>query len=158
MIQSHLSYCICTWCSGNKTALLSSQSTANKFIRMIYNINYRAPVNDVTKSNEHLTIDRLANLEIVSFMHKYDNDNLVNLPSAFCNFYYQNCTNIAKNTTSLRQTRSHSNNFPRYSRINITKQSIKYKGPFIWNRVPSDIKELKNYKKFRNNLKTSLLK
>ena len=107
------------------------------------------------KSTEHLTIEQLANLEIACFMHKYENDNL---PSAFCNFFDQNCTNIAKNTATLRQTRSHSNYFPSYCRINITKQSIKYKGPLIWNRVvPSDIKKLKNYKKIRNNLKSSLL-
>ena len=85
MIQSHLSYCICTWCNGNKTALLSLRRTANKFIRMIYNKNYCAPVNDVMKSKEHLTIEQSANLEIACFMHKYENDN--NLPSAFCNFF-----------------------------------------------------------------------
>ena len=60
MIQSHLSYCICTWCNGNKTALLSLQCTANKFVRVIYYLNYRAPVNDAIKSNEHLTIEQLA--------------------------------------------------------------------------------------------------
>ena len=118
---------------------------------MIYNINYRAPINDVMKSKEHLTIEQLANLETACFMHKYENDNL---PSAFCNFFDQNCTNIAKNTASLRQTKSHSNYFPSYLRINITKQSTKYKGPLIWNRVTSDIIELKNYKKFRNNFKS----
>ena len=64
--------------------MLSLQHTANKFIRMIYNLNYRAPVNDVMKSNEHRTIEQLANLEIACFMHKYEN---ANLPSAFCNFF-----------------------------------------------------------------------
>ena len=125
--------------------MLSLQRTANKFIRMIYSINYRAPVNDVMKSNEHLNIEQLPNLEIACFMHKYKNDNL---PSEFCNFYDQNYTNIAKNTASLRQTRSHSNYFPSYCRVNVTKQSIKYKGPLIWNRVPSDIQELKTSKNF----------
>ena len=107
---------------------------------MIYNINDRAPVNDVMKSNEHLTIEQLANLEKACFMHKYENNNL---PSAFRNFFDENCTNIAKNTASLCQTRSHSNYFPSYCRINIMKQSIKYKSPLIWNRVPSDIKRIK---------------
>ena len=81
MIQSHFSYCICTWCNGNKTALLSLQRTADKFIRMIYNINHRAPANDVMISNEHLTIKQLPNLEIGCFMHKYEN---YNLPSVVC--------------------------------------------------------------------------
>ena len=109
---------------------------------MIYDINYCASVDDAMKSNKHMTVEQLANLEIACFMHKYETENL---PFAFCNVFDQNCTNIAKY-------------FPSYSRINITKQSIKYKGPLISNRVPSDIKELKYYKKFRNNLKSSLLK
>ena len=98
MIQSHLSYCICTWCNGNKTALLRLQRSANKCIKRIYNINHRAPVDDVMKSNEHLTIEQLANLEIACFMHKYENGNL---PCAFCNFFDQNFTNIVKNIASL---------------------------------------------------------
>ena len=60
MIQSHLSHCVCTWCNGNKTALLSLQRTANKFVKVIYYLNYRAPVSDAIKSNEHLTIEQLA--------------------------------------------------------------------------------------------------
>ena len=84
MTKSHLSYSICTWCNRNKTALLRLQRTADKFIGMIYNINHCAPVNDVMKSNEHLTIEQLANLEIACFMHKYENGNL---PSAFCKFF-----------------------------------------------------------------------
>ena len=122
---------------------------------MTYNITHRAPVNDVMKSIEHPTAEQLANFEIACFMHKYENGNL---PSAFCNSFDQNCTNIAKNTASLRQTKSHSHYFPSYCRINITKQSIRYKGPLIWNRVPSDLRELKNYKNFGNNLKSSPLK
>ena len=51
---------------------------------MIYNLNYRAPVNDVMKSNEHLMIEQFANCEIACFMHKYENENL---PSTFCNFF-----------------------------------------------------------------------
>ena len=69
------------------------ECTANKFIKIIYNINHRAPVNDVMKSNKLLTIQQLANLEIASFMHKDENGNL---PSAFCNFFDQNCTILQK--------------------------------------------------------------
>ena len=124
-------------------------------MRMNYNLNYRAPVTDVKKSNEHLTIEQLPNLEITCFMHQYENENI---PSAFCNFLNQNCTNIAKNTASLLQTRSHSNYFPSYCRINITKQPIKYKDPLIWNRVPSDIKELKKLQKVSKQFETKSIK
>ena len=120
MIQSRLSYCYCIWWERNKTALLRLQRSANKFIRMIYNIKHRSPVNDVLKSNEHRTIEQLANLEIACFMHKYENK-IYLLHFAIFFTKTAKCTSIAKNTSSLRQTRSHSNYFPSYCRINITK-------------------------------------
>ena len=82
MIQSHLSNCIGTWCYSNKTAMLSLHHTADKFVKMIYYLNYSAPANDVMKSKEHLTIEKLVNLEIACFISKDKN-----LPSAFSNFF-----------------------------------------------------------------------
>ena len=40
----------------------------------------------------------------------------------------------------------------------VIPESISQSNPLIWNSVSSDIKELKNYKKFRNNWKSSVLK
>ena len=107
---------------------------------MAYNSNYRAPVNDVIKSNEYLTNAQLANLKKpalctntrmkISNQPASCNQPTSNQPAS-CSFFYQNGTNIAKNTASIRQTRSHSNHFPSYCRINITKQPMKYKSPLI---------------------------
>ena len=60
---------------------------------MIYNMNYRAPVSDRMKPNEHLSIEQLAYLEIACFTHKYENGNL---PSAFCNVFDQNSQILQK--------------------------------------------------------------
>jgi len=114
LIQSHLSYCICTWCNGNKIAKINVQCVANKFIRMIYNLNSRVSVKEIIKENGLLTID---DLETACFMHKYENGSL---PPAFLNFFEANRTNSRKNMFnkySPRQTRSQSNLFPSYCRI-----------------------------------------
>jgi len=89
-IQSHLSYCICTWCNGNKTAKINLQRIVNKFIRMIYNLNSRVSVKEIMKKNGLLTIDDLVNLETACFMHKYENGSL---PPTFLNFFEANRTN-----------------------------------------------------------------
>jgi len=47
--------------------------------------------------------------------------------------------------------------FPSYCRINVTKQSMKYKGPFVWNKIPFNTKQTKNYNKFREGMKNYLL-
>ena len=51
--------------------------------------------------------------------------------------------------TKLRQTRSNSEYFPTYCRINLTMQSIKYKGPVQWNKIPSSIREVKSLTTFK---------
>ena len=49
----------------------------------------------------------------------------------------------AENIT--RSTRSSSNLYPKFCGINVTKQSMKYKGPLFWNKITLDIKRLKSY-------------
>lgn len=156
MIQSHIFYCITTWCNGNKTALLRLQRMANKFIRMVYNLECRASVKEIMKSNELLTIEQLAHLETACFMSRYENNTL---PLAFSNFFDENLmkSDTAPGIAPYRQTRSHSKFYPTYCRINITKQSMKYKGVLIWNSVPSNLKKIKSYCVFRKKMKDRLI-
>lgn len=154
MIQSHLFYCIFTWYNGNRTTANKLQRVANKFIRMIYNLDYRASVKDVMQRNQILSIDQLAQLETACFMFKYINKSL---PDAFSNLLEQNLLQPVRENIDIRQTRSKSKFFPSYCRINITKQSIKYKVPLAWSRIPSRIKEIKSLQSFRHKLKMSLL-
>ena len=51
--------------------------------------------------------------------------------------------------SNQKQTRSNSEYFPAYCRINLTMQSIKYKGPVQWNKIPSSIREVKSLTTFK---------
>ena len=64
-------------------------------------------------------------------MHRYDHGKL---PLA-CQVLLKN--NFKSSKTTLRQTRSNFKFFPAYCPINLTMQSIKYKGPVLWNKIPS---------------------
>jgi len=91
-------------------------------------------------------------------MHKYENGSL---PPAFLIFFEANRRNLRKNMfnkNSPRQTRSQSNLFSSYCRINVTKQSIKYKGPLVWKKIPFNTKQTKNYNKFPEGMKNYLLR
>jgi len=101
MIQSHFLYCISTWCNGNRITLLKLQRMANKFIRMIHNLDYRASVKEVMHSNGLLTI------ETACFMFRYQNNCL---PSAFSDLLKQN--NLC--TENIQTRRSKSKNFPKF--------------------------------------------
>ena len=156
MIQSHIMYCICTWCNGNKTLLSNIQRSANKFIRMIFQLDQRASVKSEMQENNILSIDQLMQHETACFMFKYITKAL---PNAFSNIFHENLIQTnqldTNNRTSYR-TRSNSMFFPTFCRINTTKQSLKYKGPLVWSKVPVHIKEIKSYNSFRKELKQSL--
>ena len=48
-----------------------------------------------------------------------------------------------------RQTRSKSNLFPLFCKIDLTKQSLSYRGPLIWNKIPPTIRENKSFRSFK---------
>ena len=130
MVKSHLQYCILTWCNGNKTLLQTLQRAANKFIRLIFKLNYRESVKNTMQRNHILTINQLFENELACFMHRYDHGKL---PLA-CQVLLKNNSKSSK--TKLRQTRSNSKYFPAYCQINLTMESIKYKCPVLWNKIP----------------------
>ena len=118
--------CISSWHFGNTTMLHKLRCSVNKFIQLIFNLNYRASVIYVMKENEITSMEKL--FEIANFMSRHFN-NL--LPSVFGHIFDQN---ILKSNT--RKTKNGSNTFPKYCRLDLIKQSFKYKGSLMWNKIP----------------------
>ena len=150
MIKSHLQYCIMTWCNGNKTMVKKLQSSVNKFIRLIFKLNYRDSVKTLMQQYSLLTIHQLEELETASFMYKYLHDDL---PVTFRNLLDDN--QLASSTS--RQTRSQSNLFPLFCRIELTKQSLKYRGPLTWNSIPVTIRQNKSHNSFKKAIKKTCM-
>ena len=88
-----------------------------------------------------MTIDQITKLEITCFMYKYIKGML---PPCFDYFFQNNL--VSDNLTKC--TRSQSKFYFSFCRLNITKQSLRYRGPLAWNKVPSSIKQIKSYSKF----------
>ena len=149
MIKSHLQYCIMTWCNGNKTMVKKLQSLVNKFIRLILKLNYRDSVKTLMQQYSLLTIHQLEELETASFMYKYLHDDL---PVTFRNLLDDN--QLASSTS--RQTRSQSNLFPLFCRIELTKQSLKYRGPLTWNSISVTIRQNKSHNSFKKAIKKNM--
>ena len=108
------------------------QCSVNKFIRLIFNLNYRTSVTYTMKENEMLSIEKLFKFETANFMYRH--------------FGHILDQSILKNNT--RKTRNGSNVFPKYCRLNLTKQSFKYKGSLMWNKMPDSIKNITPIKNF----------
>ena len=99
------------------------------------------------KENEILSIERLFKFETANFIYRHFN-NL--LPNVFGHILHQS---ILKSNT--KQTRNGSNVFLKYCRLNLTKQSFKYKGPLMWNKIPDSIKNITPIKGFHTSPKCS---
>ena len=125
------------------------QSSVNKFIRLILKLNCRESVKTLMQQYGILTIHQLEELETASFrpMYKYLHDDL---PITFRNLLDDN--QLACGIS--RQTRSQSNLFPRFCRIELTKQSLKYRGPLTWNSTPITTRQNKSH----NSFKTAIIK
>ena len=143
-IKSHLQYCILTWCNGNKTIVKKLQSTSNNFIRLIFGIRQKDSVKSLMKAQNLLSINQLMEKEIAYFMYKYCNNHL---PVAFEGILNKNTLYLSSKESW--QTRSKSKLFPLFCRIHLTKQSLSYRGPLIWNKIPPTIRENKSFRSFR---------
>ena len=144
LIKSHLKYCILTWCNGNKIIAKKFQSTANNFIRLNFGIRQKDSVKSLMKAQNLLSINQLMEREIAYFMYEYCNNHLL---AAFEEMLNKNTLRLSSKES--RQTRSKSKLFPLFCRIDLTKQSLSYRGPLIWNKVPPTIRKKNYFRSFR---------
>ena len=84
--------------------------------------------------------------EAASFMYTYLHGDL---PETFKNLLDDNYLD----GSNSRQTRSQSKLFPRFCRIELTKQWLKYCGPLTWNSIPTPIRKIKSYNSFKKEIK-----
>ena len=96
-----------------------------------------------------LDIDKLNSIQILTSMYKYNNNTL---PYAF--------TNILKPVYSekynLRSNRRNNFNYVRVKSM-YSLHSLLYKGPYLWNCLPIEHKNLKSTKGFKYTMKKSLV-
>ena len=68
--------------------------------------------------------------DIAYFMYKYCNKHL---PAAFERMLNKNTLHLSSKES--RQTKSKSNLFLLFCKIDLNKQSLTYRGPLIWNKI-----------------------
>ena len=73
LVKSHILYCITSWCFGNETMINKLQCAVNKLMRSIFNVGKRQTVSYVMKDNSLLTIRKIRDIEIATFVCKFMN-------------------------------------------------------------------------------------
>ena len=114
------------------------QKVSTKAINLI---NTKQKNSNVFQQHNLLTIQRSKQLEIAKFMHTYFNKSL---SPAFSTIFD---SNFLSEKATLR-TRSESKLCPQYCRIKLTQQTLKFKGPMLWNKLPVALKDIKSLSRF----------
>ena len=138
---SHIRYCINNWCFENSTLIRKLQSICNRFLKMTFNLQHNSDVTEAMKDAQLLTINNFYNLEIAQMMFKYENKQL---PQAFNKFFTQKSLKM--------KTRSKSQIISNCFRTKVSQQSLKFVGPKLWNKIPSEIRHSRSSNTFRNKL------
>ena len=141
LLISHIRYCINNWCFENSTLIRKLQSICNRFLKMTFNLQHNNDVTEVMKDAQLLTINNLYNLEIAQMMFKYENKQL---PPEFNNFFTQKSLKM--------KTRSNSQIISNCFRNKVSQQSLKFVGPKLWSKIPSEIRHSHSSNTFRKKL------
>ena len=120
-----------------------------KAVRIIAKAEFRAHTTPIFKKYSLLKIIDICQFQIAFFMFKFT---ISKLPSMF-NSYFTYTSSIHHYST-----RSSISGFAMPSvRTKIRQKSIKYQGPFVWNKLSAEIKNSPSVSTFKNKLKQYLL-
>ena len=122
------------------------QRSMNKFVRRMFGLNKRDDVSDIMKSHNLLSIKQLQFKEIAVLMFKLTTNSL---PRPFLSMF-QN-TKLKFQNNSPMKTRSNSNLVPKFCRSSTTKESLEYKRPVVWNKLPTSFKKKRSLKSLVKN-------
>ena len=133
MIESHIRNGITSWCHGNSVKKNSIQRSCDSFLKMAFSTNNPDIMRSKMIEKRILTIDQLLFLEIGITMQKIHNKTF---PACFNDFFIE--TSHSMNT---RSNRSFNVDRPR---IQLTKQSLNFKGNMVWSKIPNAVKYVRN--------------
>ena len=108
---------------------------------MTFDLQHNSDASEAMKNSQLLTINNLYNLEIAQMMFKYENKQL---PQAFNNFFTQKSLKM--------KTKSNSQIISNCFRTKVSQQSLKFVGPKLWNKIPSEIRHSHSSNTFRKKL------
>ena len=147
LAYSHLQYGITFWGAANKSALLPVITKQKFLVRAILFESYRTSSSPLFLELQLLNVNQIYKLKIGTLMHKTLNSSIVTP--------YK----LTK-TTDIHSYNTRSNNKNNFylpnAKTNLSKQSLAYNCPSIWNNIPPEIRSLP-FSLFKKHYKLHLL-
>jgi hypothetical protein len=145
LVYPHLTYGIMLWGSTTKSHIHKVFVMQKNLIRVISNSDYNAHTDPIFVELQVMKMSDIYALEIAKFMYNYANGNLA---APLLNIFIKTQNIHDYNTRQCVHLR------PKINRLNTTLNSFLYKGPTVWNTLPTYIKESNTIKSFVLRIKT----
>jgi len=146
-IYPYLTYCIEIWGSAANTHLFPLLKLQKKFVRIATNSNYLAHTENLFSQLSILPLAKLYVYNVLVFMYKIDHRLL---PSIFTDMFTYNTEIHRYNTRSQNQF-----HIP-LMRLTVGQNTLKYKGPKIWNNFIVIFENTSFIYSFKTNIKKYL--
>ena len=145
MVYSRIRYGIEVWGMASGANISRVQILQNRLLKVLSRKPYRYSTDKLHNDHNILKIHDIFTQEIASFLHNYRNGKL---PEVFDEYF--------RTFADIHDINTRNNNM-RYIIPQGSANTLKVKGPQIWNSLASDIKEIEKLKPFRVKLKASFL-
>ena len=148
MILPHIMYCNIIWGNCAKSLLNRIHILQKRAIRIITNSLPQAHTEPLFQKLRLLTVYEINKLVTCSFTYSYINDILPD--------FLEDCF-IQNNTRTVYNTRQSNNFYIPFYRYNVSRRTIRYTGPLLWNVLPDYVKCTTSLSSFKKSYKNFLL-
>ena len=147
-IYSTIQYGIEVYSQGPNKNIKQIQIKQNRALKVLHNKDFFTPTIDLHRQTKVLMINDIANLNLLKFVYKQRNGQT---PDAFRNYYIENIF------IHNHQTRQAKNLHLPVNKNKYGRQSLKYRGAELWNKIDSQTRESKTIKTFSKKVKEQLI-
>ena len=138
LVLPYLNYCSLVWGGTYPTHLKPLTILQKKIVRIICNVSYFHPTNDLFHENSLLKFEDILKYSLGIYMYK-NSSQPVFIRTHSYNTRYRNSLNSA------------------FERLSLTQYSVYFRGPSFWNSLPPDVKEARSLDIFKRKLRNYLL-
>ena len=132
LVYPYLQYCILAWGGASQIHLNKLEILQKRCIRIITGSSYFSHTTPLFKQHNILKLKDIYNLKIAEYAYKN-----------------QHSLQSQHNRTHTHNTRFRSNLLPHFARLTTTQNSLHFKTPTLWNKVPEFIKNSSNKNRFK---------
>ena len=148
MILPHLSYCTVVWGKCAIYLLNRIHILQKRAIRVVTNSHFLTSTDILFKKLNILKISDLYTLQAACFMYNYSKGLL---PQLF-NYYF-----VLNNCINTYETRNSCNMYVPFFHYKLSRSSIRFIGPKIWNTIDTELKQSPLFSSFKRKYKMQLI-